>query len=562
MPNGYGKSAGTIPARQQRGLGYVPARASSAKGGGSSGGGISVTPGPSGGEISLEEIADQRILANYTGSTAVPVPTELSTVLDALSSAQGSILYRGPSAWAALAPGTNGYFLKTQGAGSNPAWAAVPSSGGTVTSIAVTSTSLTVTGSPITTAGTITVDMSGAQVITALGYTPGTGNGTVTSVNLASADGSITPSGGPITTAGSVDVSVVKAPKWTTARTVTFTGDVTGSFNIDGSGNVTCALTFTLTIPSAANPTASVGLSAVNGSAATFMRSDAAPALSQSIAPTWSAAHIFNVNGASATPPVKINGTWFTGGGTTNTKPQLLVEPSGTTSASWSNGGTGIGVNAPSGFGGNLLDLQVAGSFKFRVDQFGDLVAATIDAGGGSPSFRLAPSNTPPAIILRDTAQLAWSSTSTANGSLDTFLTHRGAATVQLGAADAASPVAQTLTAQGSRSGTDTNVGGANLTLQSGRGTGTGAISSLILQSPVAAASGSGAQTQTTGATIKNGVIILPVYTVATLPTASTVTYGKCFVSDATATTFGSTVAGGGSNKVPVWSDGTNWIIG
>jgi hypothetical protein len=47
------------------------------------------------------------------------------------------------------------------------------------------------------------------------------------------------------------------------------------------------------TIASAANPTASVGLSAVNGSAGTYMRSDGAPALSQSIAPTWTAQHTF-----------------------------------------------------------------------------------------------------------------------------------------------------------------------------------------------------------------------------------------------------------------------------
>ncbi len=45
---------------------------------------------------------------------------------------------------------------------------------------------------------------------------------------------------------------------------------------------------------SAANPTASVGLAAVNGSAATFMRSDAAPKLDVSIAPTWTGAHTFN----------------------------------------------------------------------------------------------------------------------------------------------------------------------------------------------------------------------------------------------------------------------------
>ncbi len=45
---------------------------------------------------------------------------------------------------------------------------------------------------------------------------------------------------------------------------------------------------------SPANPTASVGLTAVNGSASTFMRSDASPALSQSIAPTWTGQHTFN----------------------------------------------------------------------------------------------------------------------------------------------------------------------------------------------------------------------------------------------------------------------------
>jgi hypothetical protein len=40
-----------------------------------------------------------------------------------------------------------------------------------------------------------------------------------------------------------------------------------------------------------ANPSASVGLTAVNGSAGTYMRSDGSPALSQSIAPAWSGVH-------------------------------------------------------------------------------------------------------------------------------------------------------------------------------------------------------------------------------------------------------------------------------
>ncbi len=51
--------------------------------------------------------------------------------------------------------------------------------------------------------------------------------------------------------------------------------------------------------------------------------------------------------------------------------------------------------------------------------------------------------------------------------------------------------------------------------------------------------------------------------TVAQLPTASVNNAGlRSFVSDATATTFASIVVGTGSNKVPVYSDGTNWRIG
>jgi hypothetical protein len=61
-----------------------------------------------------------------------------------------------------------------------------------------------------------------------------------------------------------------------------------------------------------------------------------------------------------------------------------------------------------------------------------------------------------------------------------------------------------------------------------------------------------------------SGIIpALTVYTVATLPSAATSGIGaRTFVSDANATTFASTVVGGGANKVPVYSDGTDWKIG
>ena len=51
--------------------------------------------------------------------------------------------------------------------------------------------------------------------------------------------------------------------------------------------------------------------------------------------------------------------------------------------------------------------------------------------------------------------------------------------------------------------------------------------------------------------------------TVSQLPSAATVGAGaRAFVTDATSTTFHSTVAGSGSNKVPVVSDGSSWLIG
>lgn len=63
---------------------------------------------------------------------------------------------------------------------------------------------------------------------------------------------------------------------------------------VDGT-NVVDAITYVtgLTI-SSANPSASLGLTAVNGSATTFMTSDSAPALSQAIVPTWTGAHIWS----------------------------------------------------------------------------------------------------------------------------------------------------------------------------------------------------------------------------------------------------------------------------
>lgn len=56
----------------------------------------------------------------------------ITSLLDALfSSTQGAILFRGSAAWEALAIGTSGHFLKSNGAGADPSWAAGGGGGST-----------------------------------------------------------------------------------------------------------------------------------------------------------------------------------------------------------------------------------------------------------------------------------------------------------------------------------------------------------------------------------------------------------------------------------------------
>ena len=72
-----------------------------------------------------------------------------------------------------------------------------------------------------------------------------------------------------------------------------------------------------------------------------------------------------SLNGAASVPPVAVTGTWFVG-----TTPQVLIQPSNVgTAGAWSASGTGIGVNAASGFAGRLLDLQVNGTSRVQLDQ-------------------------------------------------------------------------------------------------------------------------------------------------------------------------------------------------
>ena len=93
---------------------------------------------------------------------------------------------------------------------------------------------------------------------------------------------------------------------------------------------------------------------------------------------TLSGRFINSYNAVASAPAKLFSGTWFTTGGTaTTTKPHVLVEPAGTTSTGWSTSGTGLGINAPSGFAGNIIDLQLNGARVFSISSTGALTGTT-----------------------------------------------------------------------------------------------------------------------------------------------------------------------------------------
>jgi hypothetical protein len=82
--------------------------------------------------------AAQRLLGNKESTAGAIEELTLSQALDLIGSAShGDLLFRGASGWQRLAAGTSGQFLKTLGAGDDPAWAS-GGGGGTAWSLAAT----------------------------------------------------------------------------------------------------------------------------------------------------------------------------------------------------------------------------------------------------------------------------------------------------------------------------------------------------------------------------------------------------------------------------------------
>lgn len=72
----------------------------------------------------LQEGSGIQITPSGNLSDSPTIAADVQEILDQISTTRGAVIYRGLLGWAALGPGTAGHFLKTNGAGADPAWAA------------------------------------------------------------------------------------------------------------------------------------------------------------------------------------------------------------------------------------------------------------------------------------------------------------------------------------------------------------------------------------------------------------------------------------------------------
>lgn len=316
-------------------------------------------------------------------------------------------------------------------------------------------------------------------------------------------------------------------------------GAATGVLTLSGSTSGTVTLQ-----PAAAAGTYTLTLPTSDGNSGEVLTTDGTGVLS------WAAGG--GAPGGSTTQLQYNNAGAFGGtSGITTTGTELTIA-SGTKTAdapvlnitqTWNNAAvtfTGLKANVTdtaSNSASLLMDLQVGGSSKFKIRKNGQV---DFLYGLYSPQVSLWESYAA-AINLNGTSQLTWASGVPTIGSYDLALARDAANTL----AQRNGTNAQTLRVYGTYTSStsyervDLKSSSSVFYLQPEKGSGGGTLRPLVV--------GHGATTY------------------SQLPAAAAALEGaRAYVSDWTgAATFGTTVnAGGGSTKVPVWCDGTNWLVG
>ena len=231
------------------------------------------------------------------------------------------------------------------------------------------------------------------------------------------------------------------------------------------------------------------------------------------VAITQSGRYINSLNGAVSAPPGSFIGTWITGGSATTNKPQFLLEPTGTTSTAWNTSGTGIGVNAASGFTGRLLDLQVGG-----VSLVNATGAGNVSVPGGSLTVG---SN----LFMPAGGLLNWASRSSILGPVDSQIIMRNnagtdfAGIIYVSATSASPYLKRNGTGFTIRNGDDT----LNTSLTALNGTYTGGVSGATYLTATNCASGTGVCSSAASGSVSIAAAATTVTVATTAVTANSV---------------------------------------
>lgn len=281
------------------------------------------------------------------------------------------------------------------------------------------------------------------------------------------------------------------------------------------------------------------------------------------------------------TPSVPFLGplTFTAGTATTNT-------PAFDITQTWNNAGvtfTGFRFNVTdtaSNAGSLLMDLQVGGVSRFSVSKSGAIGVSNISLTGFVSGATFVATNqlvldvaNQDVVLRRDAANTLAQRNGVNPQTFNVYNTFTDASNYERGVLQWAANIL-TIGAQSAGTGSARDVvlqGGNRLYLRAGGVTSweinaaNGHILAVTDNAFDIGASGANRPRTVFAATsvLAPYVRTATAYTVATLPAAGTAGAGaRAYVTDASATTFASVVAGGGANIVPVMSNGTNWIIG
>lgn len=213
---------------------------------------------------------------------------------------------------------------------------------GTVTSVATDST---LTGGPITSTGSLGINLSNANTWTSVQTIANNGIGTTSTVGLALSNST-----------AATNILDQYSPAMQFIGRYYSGGDRSTNWRVE---NRSKSLTWTHNDNGAGF---SAPLMALNeGSVLTVSNVVCSNGVTTGVL-NASSLVTFSGNGAASTPGLLITGTPYTAGSATTNFPQLYINNGATAPTTLSTSGTEFGINAPSGFAGNMIACHVNGA--------------------------------------------------------------------------------------------------------------------------------------------------------------------------------------------------------